>query len=251
MRRRTGRSNVPAYTIKTRSRIWGTAIATSFSNNFSMNRVRTEDPIITHAALLPVCGDSPRVLVLGSFPSALSLSRNEYYGNLRNRFWAVMEELFGIPAALSYPERCRSITGVGLALWDVVAACSRPGSADCRIRNVVPNDIAEFIRVHPSIILIALNGSTAGRLYHRLAAVQGIPAIILPSTSPGEKPSRSSATCHASCFANGDNGTAGAVEGGGSAAGTDAARIPRASARSSARSQASSPWFSVACSSFR
>lgn len=149
-----------------------------------MSRLPTEDSKITHAALPPVCGESPRVLVLGSYPSVLSLEFCEYYGNPRNRFWAVMEELFGIPAALPYPERCRRITGVGIALWDVVAACSRPGSADCRIRNPVPNDIAGFTRLHPSIVLVALNGSTAGRLYHRNAAVPAIPAITLPSTSP-------------------------------------------------------------------
>ncbi len=124
------------------------------------------------------------MLVLGSFPSALSLSHGEYYGNPRNRFWAVMEELFGIPAALSYSDRCRRITGAGIALWDVVSTCSRPGSADSRIRNAVSNDIAGFTRVHPSVVLVALNGSTAGRLYHRHAAVPGIPAITLPSTSP-------------------------------------------------------------------
>jgi len=149
-----------------------------------MSRVSTEDSKIIHAGLLPVSGESPRVLVLGSFPSALSLSHGEYYGNPRNRFWTVMEELFGIPAELSYSDRCRCITGVGIALWDVVSTCSRPGSADSRIRNAVPNDIAGFILVHPSVVLVALNGSSAGRLYHRHAAVPGIPAITLPSTSP-------------------------------------------------------------------
>jgi TDG/mug DNA glycosylase family protein len=129
-------------------------------------------------------GTLPRVLVLGSFPSVLSLERAEYYGNPRNRFWAVMEEVFGIPAALPYPERCRRLEHEGVALWDVVAACSRPGSADSRIRNPVPNDILGFVRALPSVRLIALNGSTAGRLYHRLCEVPGIPVVTLPSTSP-------------------------------------------------------------------
>jgi TDG/mug DNA glycosylase family protein len=66
----------------------------------------------------------------------------------------------------------------------VVASCSRPGSADSRIRNPVPNDIAGFIRAHPTVRLIALNGSTAGRLYYRFAEVPGIPPVTLPSTSP-------------------------------------------------------------------
>lgn len=134
--------------------------------------------------LLPVSGPEPRVLVLGSFPSALSLSHSEYYGNPRNRFWAVMEALFYIPASLPYPERCRRLTGAGIGLWDVIASCSRPGSADSRIRDAVPNDIAGFVRAHPAVRLIALNGSTAGRLYRRTVEVPGIPFVILPSTSP-------------------------------------------------------------------
>lgn len=134
--------------------------------------------------LLPVSGLEPRVLILGSFPSVLSLSRHEYYGNPRNRFWAVMEALFGIPASLPYAERCRHLAGAGIALWDVVASCSRQGSADNRIRDDMPNDIAGFIRAHQTVRLIALNGSAAGRLYRRAGEMPGIPFVILPSTSP-------------------------------------------------------------------
>jgi TDG/mug DNA glycosylase family protein len=134
--------------------------------------------------LPPVTGPEPRILILGSFPSVLSLAHREYYGNPRNWFWAVMEELFTIPAALPYPERCRRLTREGIALWDVVATCSRPGSADSRIRNPVPNDITGFVRAHPSVRFAALNGSAAGHLYHRLAEVPGIPSVVLPSTSP-------------------------------------------------------------------
>ena len=134
--------------------------------------------------LLPVTGPEPVILILGSFPSVLSLAHNEYYGNPRNRFWEVMENIFAIPALLPYPERILHLTQEGIALWDVVRGCTREGSADSQIRNPVPNDIAGFVRAHPSVRLIALNGSTAGRLYHQLAEVKGIPSVTLPSTSP-------------------------------------------------------------------
>ena len=134
--------------------------------------------------LPPVTGPEPLILILGSFPSVLSLERSEYYGNPKNRFWVVMEELFAIPAALPYPERTLRITLERVALWDVVRGCTREGSADSRIRNPVPNDIAGFARAHPTLRLVALNGSTAGRLYHRFAELPGIPSVILPSTSP-------------------------------------------------------------------
>ena len=136
------------------------------------------------SGLDPVTGPLPRILILGSFPSILSLEKTEYYGNPRNRFWAIMEELFAVPAGLPYPGRVARLTQTGIALWDVVRTCERPGSADSRIKNPVPNDIAGFFSAHPTLRLVALNGSTAGRLYHRLAEVPGLPSVILPSTSP-------------------------------------------------------------------
>ena len=134
--------------------------------------------------LAPSTGPEPRVLILGSFPSVLSLEKQEYYGNPKNRFWAIMEELFAVPAGLQYPDRIARLTQKGIALWDVVRACNRPGSADSRIKNPVHNDIAGFFQAHPTIRLVALNGSTAGRLYHRLAEVPGLASVTLPSTSP-------------------------------------------------------------------
>ena len=141
---------------------------------------KPEDPY----GLRPVTGPSPRVLILGSFPSVLSLERQEYYGNPKNRFWAVMEEIFFVPASLPYPDRITLLADRGVALWDVVRSCERPGSADSRIKNPVPNDLAGFFSEHPTIRIVALNGSTAGRLYHRLAEVPGLASVTLPSTSP-------------------------------------------------------------------
>lgn len=136
------------------------------------------------AGLLPESSSDPRILILGSYPGIISLERQEYYGNPKNRFWAVMEILFAIPASLPYRERTMLLTHRGIALWDVLAGCERAGSADSRIRNPVPNHIAGFVRDHPAIRLVALNGSAAGRLYRNYAMVPGLPFVVLPSTSP-------------------------------------------------------------------
>lgn len=129
-------------------------------------------------------GPEPVILILGSFPSVLSLFHSEYYGNPRNRFWAVIEELFSIPAVLPYPQRTLRLAAKKVALWDVIRTCTREGSADRRICNPVPNEIAGFVRVNPTIRLVALNGSTAGRMYHRFAEVEDLSSVTLPSTSP-------------------------------------------------------------------
>lgn len=134
--------------------------------------------------LSPMAGRCPRVLILGSFPSALSLAHSEYYGNPRNQFWRIMEAIFAIPADLPYPDRVARLADFGVALWDVIGSCERPGSADSRIRDPVQNDIVGFVRAHPTVRLVALNGSTAARLYRTRAEVPGLPAVTLPSTSP-------------------------------------------------------------------
>ena len=72
----------------------------------------------------------------------------------------------------------------GLALWDVLAACTITGAADSTIRDAVPNDIPGLLRQYPGITRIAATGSTAARLYRRLVEPQaGLPAIGLPSPS--------------------------------------------------------------------
>ena len=132
--------------------------------------------------LAPVTGENPVVLILGSYPSVQSLAKREYYGNPQNRFWAIMEQIFGIDRSLPYAARTAQLTGRGVAIWDVLASCAREGSADATIRDTVPNDIAGFLASHPSIRCIALNGTAAGRHFAREGC--SVPAVVLPSTSP-------------------------------------------------------------------
>ena len=90
---------------------------------------------------------------------------------------------------------CRLIVGLirnrehnaidgGVALWDVIESCDIKGSSDASIRNVVPAHI-ELITSNVSIEQVICNGGTAGRLSKRyLQERTGLPAVILPSTSP-------------------------------------------------------------------
>ena len=136
----------------------------------------------------PVTGNVPEVLILGSFPSRQSLSKCEYYGNPRNHFWQIAEAVLAIDRTLPYTTRVAQLADRRIALWDVIHSCFRKGSADLRIRDPVYNDIPGFLAAHPTVLLIALNGTAAGRFWHAAtgpsAHLTRIPVLVLPSTSP-------------------------------------------------------------------
>jgi hypoxanthine-DNA glycosylase len=136
------------------------------------------------AGLPPVRGPSIEVIILGSFPSRLSLLHNEYYGNPQNHFWKIIEALFQIDRQLPYRIRISRLTDQRIALWDVISSCSREGSADARIRSPVFNNLGGFFRSCPSLRLIVLNGSSAGRYFSMMKIPFLIPVAVLPSTSP-------------------------------------------------------------------
>jgi TDG/mug DNA glycosylase family protein len=136
----------------------------------------------TNPGLPPIIGRDPEILILGSFPSLISLGKSEYYGNPKNQFWRIIEILFGIDHALSYPLRTHLLTEHRIALWDALAFCRREGSMDSAICDPVANDITGFVAAHPTIRCIALNGSTAGRYFKSMNP--DLNGHILPSTSP-------------------------------------------------------------------
>jgi TDG/mug DNA glycosylase family protein len=136
------------------------------------------------AELPPVRGQSTEVVILGSFPSRQSLLYHEYYGNPQNHFWKIIEALFQIDRHLPYSVRTSRLTDHKIALWDVVSTCCRQGSADARIRSPVFNDLQGFFESCPSLRLVVLNGSTAGRYYTMMKIPVPVPAVVLPSTSP-------------------------------------------------------------------
>ena len=135
----------------------------------------------------------PRVLLLGTMPSVASLRAGEYYAHPRNAFWRIMAELGGADPTAPYAERLQALCGLGIALWDVLAACERSGSLDAAIvvASEAPNDIPGLLASHPTITLIGLNGQKAAQLFGRhtwpcLPPDQRRRLLVhtLPSTSP-------------------------------------------------------------------
>jgi hypoxanthine-DNA glycosylase len=140
----------------------------------------------------PVVGKFVRVLILGSMPGNASLARNQYYGLPHNAFWRIMGDLFGAGANLPYTQRLRVLTDQGIALWDVLDSCYRPGSLDSAIddRTAKANDFAMLFREHRMISYIFFNGQKAAQLFAKriLPTIEDKqPAktlVTLPSTSP-------------------------------------------------------------------
>ena len=139
----------------------------------------------------PVANAAARILILGSMPGAASLAASRYYAHPRNAFWPIMGELIGAGPELPYRERLMVLKRHGIALWDVLKSCHRPGSLDAAIddASLEPNDLPGFLRRHPRIDRLYFNGAKAEQVFRRhvlprLEAAACPRCVRLPSTSP-------------------------------------------------------------------
>ena len=126
------------------------------------------------------------ILILGTMPGEESLKQQEYYGNPRNQFWRIMQELYAIRADHTYAMRVAGLAQNRIALWDVLKSCERVGSLDSAIKNAVPNDFKELFAAYSELKLIAFNGKKAAEWFGHWGTDRptGILTVTLPSTSP-------------------------------------------------------------------
>lgn len=139
--------------------------------------------------LPPIADPDARLLILGNMPSAMSLAAAEYYGNPRNAFWRIAGALFGFEVDEPYPHRAEALRRNGVAVWDVLQSCRRPGSLDSAVdpASMVANDFAAFFAAHPAIERVYFNGAAAQHNYARLVRIDAdVSYLRLPSTSPAQ-----------------------------------------------------------------
>ncbi len=117
-------------------------------------------------------------------PGAMSLRKQEYYGHPQNKFWDVIYGIFNEIPDSDYGRKKQFLLNHGIALWDVIEACERRGSADSAIKNIELNDFNFLFIEYPGIICIFLNGRKAENLFNKNFSFPGIKTIYLGSTSP-------------------------------------------------------------------
>ena len=134
-------------------------------NSTSVESVKTfveKAPVLSNnnkQGLEAWCGDEPYVLILGTLPGDESLRLQAYYQNKsHNSFYKIMERLFERESGASDKD---FVLSHHIALWDCMKEAEREGSTDAKIKDgsIVPNEIEQFLILHPTITTICLNGT--------------------------------------------------------------------------------------------
>ena len=138
----------------------------------------------------PIASPDARILILGSMPGRASLAAGQYYAHPRNAFWPIMGCLLDFDASRDYPARVDALKVGGIAVWDILDSCHRPGSLDSAIADdsLVANDLPGFLATHAEIHHVFFNGAKAESCFRRhIKLTMAEPQIgfaRLPSTSP-------------------------------------------------------------------
>ena len=113
--------------------------------------------------LAPMVGEEPKILILGTMPSDMSIKKQAYYSNVsHNKFREIMYSIYSNDSNLPYEELLKKHH---IALWDCVKSGTRKGSADDGFAtdSLIPNDLETFLAKYPTIRVIILNGKSKSR----------------------------------------------------------------------------------------
>ena len=132
----------------------------------------------------PVYNKDSKILILGSLPSVKSREQGFYYGHPRNRFWTVIAAITEKAIPVTVADKKKLLLDTGIAVYDVIAECDIIGSADSKIKNVIPADLTKILS-NSEIKAVYANGSAAAALYRKYQQpIIAMEIIALPSTSP-------------------------------------------------------------------
>ena len=138
----------------------------------------------------PIADARATRLILGSMPGVASLTAGQYYAHPQNAFWRIMSELIGFAPDATYVAHVQALHLAGIAMWDVLQSCERPGRLDTSIlrHSEVANDFTAFFARHATVTRVFFNGGAAEASFKRhCAMLMRDPRLSfqrLPSTSP-------------------------------------------------------------------
>lgn len=167
---------------------------------------RAQEKSTTHHGFAPVFDENSEILILGSFPSVKSRQNGFYYGNKQNRFWKMLEEVYGEKIEDEIEAKKSFVLKHKIALYDVVEESNLSGSADATLEKstYTPSDISFLLPPHTKVGKILCNGKTAYGILtknlkkdischsdkkliknqERQSEICGIPIFCMMSTSP-------------------------------------------------------------------
>ena len=109
----------------------------------------------------------------------------QYYAHPQNAFWRIMAELLDFDPGQAYEARIDCVRDSGVALWDVLAACTRESSLDSDIveSSIIANDFPVFLSEHPRIQHIYCNGAKSFQSFQRhVRPMLGVKQAEIPVT---------------------------------------------------------------------
>jgi len=131
----------------------------------------------------PIIDKSSKILILGSFPSLKSFENSFYYAHPKNQFWNILSEIFTFRLN-NIDEKQELLRLKRIALWDVVASCSRSNSLDSNLKNITPNKIDDLLKQYHNIDAIGFTGQKSAQIFKRHFSHLRIHQEVLPSPSP-------------------------------------------------------------------
>ncbi len=130
----------------------------------------------------PIIFNESRILILGSFPSRVSVKESFYYAHKSNRFWEILGAVTGYPVN-NRDQKLWLLKESGFALWDMISSCARDNSLDSSIEDETPNDIPSLLESHPNINKLVFTGKKAQAVFEFNFSHLEIERAYLPSPS--------------------------------------------------------------------
>lgn len=130
----------------------------------------------------PIVFKNSEILILGSFPSKISIKNNFYYSNPRNQFWKIMSSVTNYPIN-NKDQMIWLLKESKIGLWDMISSCNSENSLDSSIEDEEVNDIELLLTKYPCINTVAFTGRKSELLFNMHFSHLDISKVYLPSPS--------------------------------------------------------------------